>query len=113
MWLFACGFPQVYGFLVETPVARSRPSIEGQWSSASRAARLGCAAGSDSVTRAGTQSSYPDRAAAAAMLAKTPSCSDEDINRCMSGNLCRCGMYGRIKKAIHRASLAIVDGGAK
>lgn len=41
------------------------------WSPA-EAARLGCAAGSDSVTRAGTQSSYPDRAAAAAMLAKVP-----------------------------------------
>jgi len=33
------------------------------------AATLGCAAGSDSVTRAGTQTSYPDRAAAAALLA--------------------------------------------
>jgi ribokinase len=33
------------------------------------AALLGCAAGSDSVMRAGTQSSYPDRASAAAMLA--------------------------------------------
>jgi ribokinase len=34
------------------------------------AATLGCAAASDSVTRAGTQASYPDRAAAAAMLAR-------------------------------------------
>jgi ribokinase len=38
------------------------------WSPAAAAA-LGCAAGSDSVMRAGTQSSYPDRAAAAALLA--------------------------------------------
>jgi ribokinase len=38
------------------------------WSPAS-AAVLGCAAGSDSVTRPGTQSSYPDRASAAALLA--------------------------------------------
>ena len=38
------------------------------WSPAAAAA-LGCAAGSDSVTRAGTQTSYPDRAAAAALLA--------------------------------------------
>ena len=34
------------------------------------AANLGCAAGSDSVTRAGTQTSYPDRPAAAALLAR-------------------------------------------
>jgi ribokinase len=39
------------------------------WSPAS-AATLGCAAGADSVTRAGTQTSYPDRAAAAALLAR-------------------------------------------
>jgi ribokinase len=38
------------------------------WSPAA-AADLGCAAGSDSVTRAGTQTSYPDRAAAEALLA--------------------------------------------
>jgi ribokinase len=39
------------------------------WSPAA-AATLGCAAGADSVTRTGTQTSYPDRAAAAAMLAR-------------------------------------------
>ena len=39
------------------------------WSPVS-AATLGCAAGADSVTRAGTQSSYPDRAAAANLLAR-------------------------------------------
>jgi ribokinase len=38
------------------------------WSPAA-AATLGCAAGSDSVTRAGTQTSYPDRVAAAALIA--------------------------------------------
>jgi ribokinase len=37
------------------------------WSPAA-AATLGCAAASDSVTRAGTQSSYPDRASAVAMI---------------------------------------------
>jgi len=30
--------------------------------------------------------------------------SDSDIDRAMSGNLCRCGTYGRIRKAIHGAS---------
>jgi aerobic-type carbon monoxide dehydrogenase small subunit (CoxS/CutS family) len=41
---------------------------------------------------------------AAALLAKTPRPSDEQIDSAMGGNLCRCGMYGRIRKAIHRAS---------
>jgi len=42
--------------------------------------------------------------AAAALLAKTPQPSDEQINQAMSGNLCRCGTYDRIRKAIHRAA---------
>ena len=41
---------------------------------------------------------------AAALLADNPSPSDEDINRAMDGNLCRCGTYPRIRKAIHRAA---------
>jgi isoquinoline 1-oxidoreductase alpha subunit len=47
--------------------------------------------------------------AAAAMLAKNPKPSDADINTAMSGNLCRCGTYTRIRAAIHRA----VDGPAR
>jgi len=42
--------------------------------------------------------------AAAALLASNPKPSDADIDRTMSGNLCRCGTYGRIRKAIHRAA---------
>lgn len=42
--------------------------------------------------------------AAAALLAETPRPSDEDIDNAMSGNLCRCGTYDRIRKAIHRAA---------
>lgn len=42
--------------------------------------------------------------AAAALLAKTPQPSDEQITQAMSGNLCRCGTYDRIRKAIHRAT---------
>jgi isoquinoline 1-oxidoreductase subunit alpha len=42
--------------------------------------------------------------AAAALLAKTPQPSDEQINQAMAGNLCRCGTYDRIRKAIHRAA---------
>jgi aerobic-type carbon monoxide dehydrogenase small subunit (CoxS/CutS family) len=42
--------------------------------------------------------------AAAALLAKTPHPSDDQITRAMSGNLCRCGTYDRIRHAIHRAA---------
>jgi len=41
---------------------------------------------------------------AAALLAKTPKPTDEQIDSAMIGNLCRCGMYGRIRRAIHRAA---------
>jgi isoquinoline 1-oxidoreductase alpha subunit len=41
---------------------------------------------------------------AAAFLEKNNSPSEEDIVRAMSGNLCRCGTYQRIKKAIQKAS---------
>ncbi|MBM4212521.1 MAG: (2Fe-2S)-binding protein [Gammaproteobacteria bacterium] len=41
---------------------------------------------------------------AAALLAKTPKPTDADIDSAMSGNLCRCGTYQRIRSAIHRAA---------
>jgi isoquinoline 1-oxidoreductase subunit alpha len=41
---------------------------------------------------------------AAALLAKTPHPTDEQIENAMVGNLCRCGMYQRIRRAIHSAS---------
>ena len=41
---------------------------------------------------------------AAALLAKTPKPTDEQISQAMDGNLCRCGMYQRIRRAIHRAA---------
>ncbi len=44
---------------------------------------------------------------AVALLDKNPSPSDEDIDNAMSGNVCRCGMYGRIRKAIKSASAAM------
>ena len=37
---------------------------------------------------------------AAALLASNPNPSDEEINHAMEGNICRCGMYSRIHKAI-------------
>jgi isoquinoline 1-oxidoreductase subunit alpha len=41
---------------------------------------------------------------AAALLAAKPAPSDADIDAAMAGNLCRCGTYPRIRKAIHRAA---------
>lgn len=41
---------------------------------------------------------------AAALLARTPNPSDEDIDAAMSGNICRCGTYVRIRQAIHQAA---------
>ncbi|MGA2810944.1 MAG: (2Fe-2S)-binding protein [Candidatus Acidiferrum sp.] len=43
---------------------------------------------------------------AVALLSKKSSPSDADIDEAMSGNICRCGTYQRIRKAIHRAAAA-------
>ena len=42
--------------------------------------------------------------AAAALLARTPHPTDDQIDSAMVGNLCRCGVYQRIRRAIHRAA---------
>lgn len=44
---------------------------------------------------------------AAELLAENPNPSDEDIDDAMSGNICRCGTYGRIRCAIKRAAAAM------
>ena len=41
---------------------------------------------------------------AAALLARTPNPSDQDIDRAMAGNICRCGTYQRIRAAIKTAA---------
>jgi aerobic-type carbon monoxide dehydrogenase small subunit (CoxS/CutS family) len=41
---------------------------------------------------------------AAALLATNGTPTDADIDRAMSGNICRCGTYDRIRKAVHRAA---------
>ena len=43
---------------------------------------------------------------ASALLADNPNPSDADIDAAMSGNICRCGMYGRIREAIKAAGVA-------
>jgi isoquinoline 1-oxidoreductase alpha subunit len=47
---------------------------------------------------------------AAALLAKKPKPTDDDIDTAMSGNICRCGTYPRIRKAI---KIAAQKGGTK
>jgi aerobic-type carbon monoxide dehydrogenase small subunit (CoxS/CutS family) len=51
--------------------------------------------------------------AAAALLAKNPKPSDTDIDSAMSGILCRCGTYQRIRRAIYRAVAMMAQGGVK
>ena len=51
---------------------------------------------------------------AVALLSKTPKPTDADIDSAMSGNLCRCGTYPRIREAIHRAAeMKTAKGGAR
>ncbi len=44
---------------------------------------------------------------AAALLAHTPHPTDAEIDTAMSGNLCRCGTFPRIRQAIHEAAAAV------
>lgn len=47
---------------------------------------------------------------AAALLDVNPEPTDADIDAVMSGNLCRCGAYVRIRKAIHAAAAKLSEG---
>ena len=49
---------------------------------------------------------------AVALLASNPAPTDADIDAAMAGNICRCGTYPRIRKAIHRAAELAREGGA-
>jgi isoquinoline 1-oxidoreductase subunit alpha len=49
--------------------------------------------------------------AAAALLQKIPTPSDSDIDQALSGNICRCGTYVRIREAIKRAAKPSVTSG--
>jgi len=48
--------------------------------------------------------------AAAALLREHPHPTDQDINDGMAGNICRCGAYPRIRRAIHRAAALAAEG---
>lgn len=68
--------------------------------------------GSHPVQRAWTEANVPQCGycqagqimSAAALLARTSAPSDQDIDTAMAGNLCRCGTYYRIRKAVRRAA---------
>jgi isoquinoline 1-oxidoreductase subunit alpha len=49
--------------------------------------------------------------AAAVLLRENPRPNDTDIDDCMTGNICRCGTYQRIRRAIHRAAESLAAGG--
>jgi isoquinoline 1-oxidoreductase subunit alpha len=50
---------------------------------------------------------------AAALLKTNPKPSEADIDAAMSGNICRCGTYPRIRRAIHRAAELLAPGPQK
>jgi len=50
---------------------------------------------------------------AACLLAQNPKPTDSDITDAMSGNLCRCGTYQRVRRAIHRAAEIGAEKGAR
>ncbi|MCR9110932.1 (2Fe-2S)-binding protein [Marivita sp. XM-24bin2] len=47
---------------------------------------------------------------AASLLAENPHPTDQEIDDAMSGNLCRCGTYPRIRAAVRRAAAAMQEG---
>jgi aerobic-type carbon monoxide dehydrogenase small subunit (CoxS/CutS family) len=49
--------------------------------------------------------------AAAALLAENPDPTDADIDAALSGNLCRCGTYQRIREAVHAAAARMKGAG--
>jgi isoquinoline 1-oxidoreductase alpha subunit len=51
--------------------------------------------------------------AAAVLLRENSHPTDADIDDCMTGNICRCGTYQRIRRAIHLAAKMKAEGGAK
>jgi isoquinoline 1-oxidoreductase alpha subunit len=47
---------------------------------------------------------------AVALLERTPQPDDAEIDTALSGNLCRCGTYARIRAAVHRAAELAAEG---
>jgi isoquinoline 1-oxidoreductase alpha subunit len=88
-----------------TPVSsvgeRKITTIEGLWADSHHPVQLAWIA--EQVPQCGYCQSGQIMSAAA-LLAKTPHPTDDQIDTAMGGNLCRCGVYQRIRRAIHRAA---------
>jgi len=114
---FGCGLSQCGACTVHldgnairscaTPVSRAEgkavTTIEGLSPTASHALQIAWIA--EQVPQCGYCQSG-QLMSAAALLAKNPHPNDADIDAAMSGNICRCGTYQRIHRAIHRAAKA-------
>ncbi len=50
---------------------------------------------------------------AAVLLKEIPNPTDEDIDEALTGNICRCGTYPRIRRAVHRAAEMMAKGGGR
>src|SRR5436190_15491585 len=50
---------------------------------------------------------------AAVLLREKPNPTDEDIDQALTGNICRCGTYPRIRRAVHRAAEMMKAGAAR
>lgn len=114
---FGCGLAQCGACTVHldgnairsctTPVSRAEgkkvTTIEGLSPTASHALQLAWIA--EQVPQCGYCQSG-QLMSAAALLAKNPNPTDADIDAAMSGNICRCGTYQRIRRAVHRAAKA-------
>ena len=114
---FGCGLSQCGACTVHldgqpirscaTPVssvgAKKVTTIEGLSPTASHALQLAWIA--EQVPQCGYCQSG-QLMSAAALIARRPNPTDADIDAAMSGNICRCGTYQRIRRAIHRAARA-------
>jgi isoquinoline 1-oxidoreductase subunit alpha len=86
---------------VSTATGKSVTTIEGLSPNASHALQLAWI--SEQVPQCGYCQSG-QLMSAAALLARRPDPTDAEIDAAMSGNICRCGTYQRIRRAIHRAA---------
>jgi aerobic-type carbon monoxide dehydrogenase small subunit (CoxS/CutS family) len=86
---------------ISAATGKSITTIEGLESDVGK--RLHAAWIAEEVPHCGYCQSGP-LMSAAALQATNPSPSDADIDVAMSGNICRCGTYQRIRRAIHRAA---------